>query len=169
MRATLYILGAAFELFGIILVASPDLVPGARRFSRWIAPRWRRFENRLRRLLRLPGRNIVVDAGAATLVLSAGSVSAVTSVNDEATLERKVDFLLRRDQEAQRQTNELAQRLSSMESELVRRHDELRGQMEEHVSTKLDAAFSEYRAARVIGTGLLAIGLTLTTIGSFVG
>jgi hypothetical protein len=52
MKASLYIVGAVVELGGILLVASPDLVPGSLRFAAWARPRLRRLENRIRRLIR---------------------------------------------------------------------------------------------------------------------
>ena len=54
VKTTLYVLGEILELVGIACVAALDLVPGGRRFSGWAAPRWRRFRNRLRRLVGLP-------------------------------------------------------------------------------------------------------------------
>jgi hypothetical protein len=167
-QATLYSFGAFLELIGIVLVASPDLVPGARRFSRWLAPRLRRVENRLRRLLRLRGRNIVINAEPATVVVSAGNVSFSKSVSADATLERKVEFLLQRDQEAQSAANELGERVSAIERESPRQLDELRERMEAHVSTELVAALAEYRPARVIGTIALAIGLGLATAANLI-
>jgi len=44
MQTAVYIVGAIFEFVGIVLAAAADLAPGARRFSRWATPRWRRFE-----------------------------------------------------------------------------------------------------------------------------
>jgi hypothetical protein len=88
-QKALYAAGAALELLGIALVASPDLVPGARRLSRWIAPRWRRFENRLRSLVGLRPRTIVHTASFAASAEGAASASGVVSVDPAATLERK--------------------------------------------------------------------------------
>jgi hypothetical protein len=168
-QGALYAGGAFVELVGIGLLAAPDLVPGARRLSRWIAPRWRTFENRVRRLLRLRGRNVVVTVGGAGSLGLAGSVSAVTSVSEDATLERKVDFLLRRDQEAQKQANAQAERIATLERESEKKLAELREQMETHVSTELATAAAEYRPARIIDAVAVAVGLGLATTGNFIG
>lgn len=154
LQGTFYVAGAAAELVGIALVASPDLVPGARRLSRWIAPWWRTLENRVRRLLRLRGRDVVVTVDVAGSLGLAGSVSAVTAVGEDATLERKVDFLLRRDQEAQKQANAQAERIATLERESEKKLAEVRGQMETHVSTELAAASSEYRRLATAGNFL---------------
>jgi hypothetical protein len=61
VKDALHIIGAAIELLGIIVVASPDLLPGALRFSRWIRLSWRRLETRIRRVLHISPRVIVYD------------------------------------------------------------------------------------------------------------
>jgi hypothetical protein len=104
----------------------------------------------------------------ATVVVSAGNVSFSKSVSADATLERKVEFLLQRDQEAQSAANELGERVSAIERESPRQLDELRERMEAHVSTELVAALAEYRPARVIGTIALAIGLGLATAANLI-
>ncbi len=167
-HAALYVAGGALELVGITLVASPDLVPGARRLSRWIAPRSRRFENRLRSLVGLRPRTIGHPTEVTGTIASGASVSAVVSVDPGASLERKVDFLLRRTEEAQQAENALTERVASLERESQRRLDELREHMEEHVATELGAALAEYRPARVIGTFAVAVGLALATAGNLI-
>jgi hypothetical protein len=164
-----YAAGAFSEFVGIALVASPDLVPGARRLSRGVAPWLRTFENGVRRLLRLPGRNVVVTVGAAGSLGLTGSVSAVKSVAEDATLERRVDFLLQRDQEAQKQANAQAERIATLERESAKKLAEAREQMETHVSSELVAASAEYRPARIIGALAVLIGLGLATAGNFLG
>jgi hypothetical protein len=168
-QGALYASGAFVELVGIGLIAAPDLVPGARRLSRWITPRWRTLENRLRRRLRLRPRSVVHTAGAAGTIEMAGSVSAMKSVDPTATLGEKVDFLLRRDQEAQEQANAQAERVATLERESEKKLAKLREQMQTHVSTELAPASAEYRPARIIGALAVAIGLGLATGGNFLG
>jgi hypothetical protein len=52
MRGTLFIVGAFFELAGIILVASPDLIPETARASVWVGRRYQRFREVLARRYR---------------------------------------------------------------------------------------------------------------------
>jgi hypothetical protein len=168
VRVTLYVLGAAFELLGILMLAAPDFVPGAIRIARWTLVRWRPFENRIRQLLHLPGRGVVVTAGAAGGLALTGRASGVTSIDSEATLHRKVEFLLQRDQEAQRAENRLAEQVADLEAELARHLGELRGAMEAHVARELTSAQKEYRLARIGGTLALIIGLAVTAGANFV-
>jgi hypothetical protein len=162
----LYVIGAAAEFAGILLVASPDLVPGARRLSQWLSrslgPTW----NRVRRWLRLPPRTYYIHAKAGTISVS-GSIAGVKKSNPEGTPEQQIAFLLQRDQEAQEAHNLLEARVSAIERESPRQLQELRGEVEQHFGTELDRARAEYRAARVVGTMLVAIGLGFATAGNF--
>jgi hypothetical protein len=110
--------------------------------------------------------------GAAHLSASvegSASVSGIVSVDPAATPERRIEFLLRRAEETQREMNALTDRVASLERESSQRLDELRERMEAHVSTRLSAALAEYRPARAIGAIFLAFGLGLTTAASFIG
>jgi len=167
-RATLYIVGAVLEVVGIILVASPDLVPGAVRLARWVRPRWRRVENRVRRILRLPPGGITYEDAATVGLNLSISTAAEVGFNPEASLEDKVAFLLRRNSETQKEMNALSQRLDAIETEAPKRVDELRAELEAHIAHELTAAKEDYRAARIGGAMVLAVGLALTTTGNFV-
>jgi hypothetical protein len=168
VKHTLYIVGGLFELFGILLAVSPDLVPGARRLSAWLDPRWRRLENRIRRLLHMRPRPHVVSVGAIASISAAGTVSAIVTVSPETDLGAKVEFLLRRDREDQEAFGHLDERVRQLERESEASLDALRERMETHLAESLNLAASEYRAIRVIGAVALAVGLALATAGNFV-
>jgi signal transduction histidine kinase len=85
------------------------------------------------------------------------------------SLEDKVEYLLRRDQDAQRRANELDARLDRLEAESTERLAELRGKMETHVAHELSTALEAYRPLRVAGTIALVIGLVCVTVATFVG
>jgi hypothetical protein len=168
LKATLYIAGAALELLGIVLVASPDLVPWALRLVQWIRPRWRRIENRLRRLVGLSPRPIIHEVGIGGAIAVGGNVSAVVGIGPDRSVEEKVAFLLRRDADTQRELNALAERIDSIEAEGQKRAAELRAEMEAHVARELAAANEDYRIARISGAVVLGFGLALTTAANFV-
>jgi hypothetical protein len=96
------------------------------------------------------------------------SGSAVTSISEGASLEQKVEFLLRRDQEAQQRKNEHAARLNAIEGETPKRLEDLRSEMELHVAEALAAAHGEYLELRVFGAGLLTLGVFCVTAANFV-
>ena len=168
MKTTLYVLGAILELVGIAFVAAPDLVPGARRFSRWAAPRWRRFENRVRRLVGLPPRAISVSVQGVTAAAVALGGTAIVTITHGATVEEKVEFLLRRDQERQQSEAEMGRRITAIERESPQRLAELRSDMEARVADEVEAAKVEYRPLRVLGALALTLGLALSTLGNLI-
>lgn len=129
MKEVLVGVGAAFEFVGIILVGSPDVFPAAARVSAWLRARSLRALDPIRRWIGRPRRH-VVEAGAAISAEAALSASGIVSIRDEATLEEKVAFLLRRDEESQRGANEFRDRLATLERESSKRLDELRRGME---------------------------------------
>ena len=167
VKLSFYVVGAVFELAGIISVASPDLVPGAVRFGAWLRGHLRLAVDRIRRFIGGP-RHQVIELGVAEAISTAGGVTPMKSMNPEATLEEKVAFMLQRDQEAQGQVNALAKGMSEIEQEGPRRLDALRSQMEAHVERELRATQADFRAARVLGAVALAIGLALTTAANFI-
>lgn len=111
--------GNVAEFAGIVLLGFPDLLPGAIRLSRWLQRQSRRTANRLRRLVGRQPLGTVVSAGAATAIATALTGSAVVGTS-ETTVEGKVEFLLRRDQDSQRQANVFAERLGRLEAESPR-------------------------------------------------
>ncbi len=101
---------------------------------------------------------------------ASGSLSAVVSIGTAATtLEEQVAFLLRRNEEAQKEVNAVVERVAAIEQDLPRRLDELREGFETRLESELAAALTEYRPARIIGAGLVALGLGLATAGNFLG
>ena len=161
----LYVLGGIAELAGIVALGYPDLLPGARRISGWL----RRQENRIRRYVGLPTRPNVVNLGAAAGEFNiAGRAAALVVSRSEGTLEQNVDFLLRRDQDAQRRENEMAERIDQLEADSRQRVDDARREMEQHVAGELADAGDEYRELRVVGTGALVLGLVLVTVATFI-
>jgi hypothetical protein len=165
-KAILYIIGALAELGGILLIAWPDFIPGAVRFAAWLRHNSGRVENRLRSLLGLKPR-IIVHEGAGTIT-GKGRLSGSGIVSHGPnTLEGNVDFLPRREQANQEAINKLVARVSASEEEAPERLAELRRELREHVTGELAEMQADYRAARVGGACALAIGLTLTTIASF--
>jgi hypothetical protein len=161
----LFVVGVLAEFVGIVLLGFPDLVPGAVRLSAWL----RQQENRLRRRIGREPRNVVVTVGAATASAAFGGRAAGIVGTSETTLEGQVAYLLRRDQDAQREGNALAARVSALEAELPRQRDEAQRQMEHHVAGALAAARAEYRELRLAGTFALFAGLACVTVATLIG
>lgn len=167
-RDVLLIVGALCEFAGVILVAFPDLLPHATRFSAWLRRRTRPVVDRLRLLVGLPPRQHVLNLSAAAEANAAMRLSVTKGVRAEATLEEQVAFLLERDQEAQRGANTLSRRIDDLEAAVPGQLDELRGQMHAHVERELTAAVEQHRELRVLGAVALALGLACVTVANFV-
>lgn len=95
------------------------------------------------------------------------SGSAAVSISPAASLEERVDFLLRREEAAQVKLNAHDERLRAIEDSLLRQLDELRAETERHVSQEISAAEWQYRPLRFVGVIALAFGLVLTTAANF--
>ena len=99
----------------------------------------------------------------------AGGAAGMITITPGGTVEEKVEFLLRRDQETQRDVNALGGRINAIERESPQRLAELRAQMEAHVADEVESARVEYRPARVLGAVALTLGLALSTWGNLIG
>jgi hypothetical protein len=119
MTAVLLGVGVVAEFAGIVLLGFPDLVPGALRLSGWLGRQRRRAANLLRRLVGRPPRGVTHKVGLDAAVGIEASASAVVGTG-ATTLEGKVEYLLRRDREAQCEANALAARLNRLEAESPR-------------------------------------------------
>ena len=155
----LLVVGGFLQLLGTLAIAWPDMRPWMKRASAWLSLVYRRIENRMRRLFGRPPREQIVYGGGAVAAGFALRGAAVLTVAAEASMERKVAFLLHRDQEAQQKENAFASRLDDLEEALTKRLDELRSEMRKHHEQKLAEALDQYRALRILGAVLLAIGI----------
>jgi hypothetical protein len=168
VKIALLVGGAAFEFGGIIAIVFPDLVPYGILFGQWQRKLGRTLLDHIRRILRRP-RNVVIRVGTASEVNLAGeSVSLMKSASVAATLEQKVEFLLTRDQEAQRDVNILRQQIKDLEVELLKRLDQLRREIEARFSRELEAALDDYRPLRIWGAVALLLGLACVTYANFI-
>jgi hypothetical protein len=59
--------------------------------------------------------------------------------------------------------------VATLERDMPRRLEGLRETLETGMATELSAALAEYRPTRIIGAGLVVIGLTLSTVANLVG
>lgn len=167
MQPALYIVGALCELLGIVLIAAPDLVPGAKRVGRWIRLRWRTVENRARRSLGLSPRGRVFESSAAITARGRFSAKGTVGHVEDAPLEEKVEYLMRRDQAAQETAHRITERVEALEAESRQSVEDLRREVEALIETELRAAQEDFQAIRIGGTIALATGLALTTLGNF--
>jgi hypothetical protein len=164
--AVLLVVGASMELAGIVLVGSPDLFPQAQRVSEWLRLRGQRIYERVRRVLGRPVHQTVTgSAGLATAVGLSGR--GIVSVAADASLEDKVAFLLRRDEQTQGRLADLAESVSALRDETATTLSQERTRMEMHVAHSLREAHEAYLPLRLLGVLLLTLGLGCTTAANF--
>jgi hypothetical protein len=135
MDVVLLVIGVASEFVGIVLLGFPDLLPGAIRLSVWLRRQGRRAANVIRRLAGRPPRAFVIDAEAGSYATFGFSASGMVGPGpDVTTIEDKIEYLLGRDQNAQRDLNALASRVAYLETESPKELAEARQEMEQHVA-----------------------------------
>jgi hypothetical protein len=119
----------------------------------------------LRRWLGRPRpQRVSVEPGGA--IAAAGELSARVSVNPDATLDEKVDFLLRRDQDVQGHLEQHARQLRDLpkqwNADIAAASTELRT---EHADALRELRES-HLTARLLGVLLLVVGIALATWGN---
>lgn len=163
----LLVIGGLLQFAGVLFIGFPDLLPHAVRLSSWLRRRARWVSNRIRRLFRMDPRPTTVEVGIALEGSAALSASAEVHAAKDLTIAEKVEFLIRRDQNAQRDLNRIAKRVETTENETSRRLDQLGDDLKAHVERKLTVAAEAYRPLRIAGTLALALGLVAVSIAPF--
>lgn len=147
-----------------MMLAAPDLVPHGARTAAWLDPRLRQVRNWLRRLVGLPQRGRVYRHALTVPLKVDVSMSEEVVIDPNASLEEKVEFLLRRNQETQNAVNALSESVTATERHL----DELRESLETYVADIVVSSQADYRPLRFLGTIVLLVGLVCVTAANFV-
>jgi hypothetical protein len=152
MKVTLTIIGVGLEVVGLMLTASPELAPRARRFGAGLTAR-------VRRLLGRP-RHLVMEASPGTFTLS-GRASAFVSVSNEAPLERKLRFLIDQAVETQQKLDQVESRLQELPAEWRKEIGDTRTALEERIAQELHDAREQFIGERLTGLALIVTGSVL--------
>jgi type II secretory pathway pseudopilin PulG len=159
IKITLLIGGAFFEFAGIVMLAFPDYWP-------WLRRKGATLLDQVRRVIGWP-RNTDLMPGTGSLEITARG-ALVSTPPDDWTIERKVEFLVKRDLEAQQNFNKLVERIQDNEKEASRRLDAARHEIEERFNRALHAALESYRRLRIAGAVALLVGLFAVTWANFI-
>jgi hypothetical protein len=164
----LTVVGGTLEIGGAVLIASADLVPRlgwARAAAGRVAAR---TAAKIRAVLRIR-RDVTIHAGTAhaTATMS-GRVSAVTGVGADATLERKLDFLLDQARASQERLNEVERLLETVPAELRAEAAQQRLELEQRIGEELARREQRYDRQRFWGIMLVAAGGVLLAAANLV-
>jgi hypothetical protein len=158
--------GALLEFVGIGLVASPELAPWVRRLGDAVRRAGQRARARLRRLLRRP-RHVVMGAAAGEYGLIGSSVSGEVTPGKDATLERKIDFLMEETKRTRRRLSELKREIANHPGRWHRAIEAAKGDLESLMDEKVEAVRDAHLNVRRWGVVLVLLGVPLLAWGNF--
>jgi hypothetical protein len=163
----------SLEFWGVLLVASPELAPYLRRLAAGFASLRshtkvlaHRASARARRILGLRPRPIVMSGTSAVSGGGAMRGRGIVGLSEEASLEEKVDFLMRREEETQHRLADLQEEQDALPARWRDDIEAKAGTLRREQREGLDELRDEHLTARVGGVVLLVAGLFLATWGN---
>ena len=171
MSTWLITLGTWNEVLGVLLVASPELLPRAQRAFRylleWLSVRARRVSGVLRRALRLPGRNHYVNLASA--VSAASAVGARLSLGaPSGSVEDRLKWLIEKVRKHDERIDDIDQEVTKLPDRWQADMDVMRQELE-GLSRELVRSVADARIRlRLIGLTYIVLGLVLAWVGNVV-
>jgi hypothetical protein len=165
-------LGAANELIGVLMIASPELLPLVAALARVMATRTRAAMVGLRRIVRRLFHRTHRVSAQLTIGTDIG-----TSVEDalvtrklpgDATSEELIAWLLAEHQRQDDRIVALETRQAAMPSEWKREIAEVKRAAEEHAQTLVRSLADRHLSLRLLGLGYVVLGVILSTVGNLV-
>jgi hypothetical protein len=172
LREWLLSIAGSLELWGVLLVASPELVPVLRRLGAALFDLWGSTKSLARRAadwaLRKLGRPRKHHVSLSAAVSGGGAMSAkgTVGVREGATNEEKIEFLLQRDQATQSRLADLREELDELPRRWRADMEAKAGTLRREQQKGLARLRDEHLAARFGGVVLLVLGLGLATWGN---
>jgi hypothetical protein len=155
---------ATTEIWGVLLIASPELRPIVERSATKVGLQIKRLGRFLsygtRHLLRLRTKQRV-DIGSGVSAIAALNVDVQRGFNPpspDADLEKKVAYLLRQDERWWKLFN-------TIENQTRRQIDELRGELDGTASTLREHTVSAVRAVAEAELSMRLLGIVFVVIG----
>jgi hypothetical protein len=167
-------LGELFEVTGILLVASPDLVPLATQVAKYVRQETGKPWNTLRRLVYryVLHRPLPPVVGTGTLT-GRGTVSASGFVTRSpppagAAIEEHVAFLTGEVRRLQEQHSTLERTLAVGLDDVQQEIADREAAVEVRIATSIGTELARFGTQRIVGTGFLLVGSVLLGLSSFV-
>lgn len=172
LRRWLLSVAGALELWGVLLVASPELAPYLRRLRGALVALPERTQALVRRatdwVRAKMGRPRVVSLSGTATASAGGRAtgSGYKSVREGATDEEKFAFLLEQAKETQLRLDDLQQQVNDLPERWRGDIEGAAGTLRQEQQQGLAALRNEHLTARLGGVVLLVVGLALATWGN---
>jgi hypothetical protein len=172
-RTWLLTLGAANELIGVLMIASPELLPLVVAVAVWLATRTRTSLIRLRELARrliwgvhsVSGTGTMSIEGAASVEANLGTLHQPA---EGLTLDELVDWLIKRFQEQDARIRALEQRQAQMPEDWRNDIREASRVTREYAESLVRRFADRHLPLRLLGLLCVLIGILLGAIGNLV-
>lgn len=172
LRRWLLSVAGALELWGVLLVASPELAP----ILGWLHRAVTALPSRAKSLARRAADWVRAKLGdprdhiaSGTATASGGGATRSSGYKDlpeEATPEEKIDFLMEQSKETQLRLNHLQQRANDLPERWQGDIEGTAGTLRQEQQQGLAGLRKEHLTARLGGVVLLLVGLALATWGN---
>ena len=167
-KKALYIASAVIEGSGVVVLWSMDIGPAIvgewRRTRAKLASLRRRVAALVRRVTRRP-RNVTINVPVAVATATALRAQVIRGVEGQ-TLDAQVRSLIEHDRATQERLNVLDGQVEDAAAAHERELTQLRDDLEAHAIRAALNAVDHGRRRRQIGTGLVAVGIFVGTLGN---
>ena len=164
-RTWLVVTGAANELLGVLMIASPELLPLLASLLRYLYRRLRRLVSwstrQVRRLLHLPTTGY---ANLSANIQGTASIQAKVTRVPPSTLQHVIEWVKRHDEELLKHQEQL----DSMPDQWKQDIDERAGKVEDLARALVRGLADRNLDLRLLGVGFVVLGIWLSTSGNLV-
>jgi hypothetical protein len=165
-------LGAANELLGVLMIASPELLPLMGAVASWAYTRSRAAVLKLRVVVRRLFHQTRVVSGSAGIAIEGTSSVTAGLVTDRhppnATTDELVAWLIKEHELHNTRIVRLEQRQTEMPSEWQREIAAAKQAAQQHAQTLVRGLADRHLSLRLLGLGFVVLGLLLSTVGNLV-
>jgi hypothetical protein len=159
-------LGAANEVLGLVMIASPELLPLAQRAGHWLIVLSRRAASKLASLLGLPRHyEIHAEPGHFTIDGSVHTVGLVGPKRDPS-LEESIAWLIERESKNQEEHQRLERLMRGLPEEWRTDIAQARQELEMRSEALVQRWADRHLHLRLLGVAYVVLGLVLAWLGN---
>jgi hypothetical protein len=165
----------ATELFGVLLVAAPEIAPilarawrALQRVAASVKTMALTIPHALRRLTGRPAPTKPVELNLSDASGVSEALSLRLSTDPKGTTDEKISYLLRRDQATQQQLQAMAAQIGTLPDSWRREIDHATTRTQKDITERLHKLRDQHLRARLLGLALLVLGIALNTWGNLI-